>query len=303
MDEWRRTVQEVRRRLKPGAPFVAAHFSFLQGEDQRELWLSRYAALLSPPASSVNRPTLPAPASAPNCRCFLRNRTKRSCAKPDSRERQPFLRRVHFSRLGCLRVIGHPDAAGYDEQTCQTPHRHRRPGDGIPWCPETQKWITSGSMTLLQQTHVAAEAVYAPDKILPIFAEMTELLCRWQTAFPTLMELESIGPSYEGRDIWGVTLTNQATGLAADKPGYHLDANIHAGEPTGSAVILYTIDWLLRNYGADPRATFVLDTLALYLVPRICVDGVELWMTTTGRPALLGAAVRRAGRASRAAPR
>lgn len=40
----RRTVAEVRRRLKPGAPFVVAHFSFPQGEGERALWLSRYAA-------------------------------------------------------------------------------------------------------------------------------------------------------------------------------------------------------------------------------------------------------------------
>ncbi len=40
----RRTVAEVRRRLKPSAPFVVAHFSFSQGEGERALWLSRYAA-------------------------------------------------------------------------------------------------------------------------------------------------------------------------------------------------------------------------------------------------------------------
>jgi len=42
--ERRRTLTEVRRRLKPGAPFVAAHSSFPQGEGERALWLSRYAA-------------------------------------------------------------------------------------------------------------------------------------------------------------------------------------------------------------------------------------------------------------------
>jgi murein tripeptide amidase MpaA len=134
-------------------------------------------------------------------------------------------------------------------------------------------------MTMLYETHVAGAAVYAPDKYYR-HAELTALLCRWQSSFPALMALESIGRSYEGRVIWGVTLTNQATGPAAEKPGYHMDANIHSGEPTGSAVVLYTIDWLLRNHGTDARATFVLDQLALYLVPRICVDGVELWMTT-----------------------
>ena len=39
-----RTLREIRRRLRPGAPFVAAHLSFPQGEKERALWLSRYAA-------------------------------------------------------------------------------------------------------------------------------------------------------------------------------------------------------------------------------------------------------------------
>ena len=37
-----RTLQEVRRRLRPGAPFVAAHYSIPRGE--LDLWLSRCAA-------------------------------------------------------------------------------------------------------------------------------------------------------------------------------------------------------------------------------------------------------------------
>lgn len=40
----RRMVAAVRRRLKPGAPFVVAHLSVPQGEGERERWLSRYAA-------------------------------------------------------------------------------------------------------------------------------------------------------------------------------------------------------------------------------------------------------------------
>jgi tRNA (cmo5U34)-methyltransferase len=39
-----RTVSEIHRRLKPGAPFVAAHSSFSQNAKERRLWLSRYAA-------------------------------------------------------------------------------------------------------------------------------------------------------------------------------------------------------------------------------------------------------------------
>jgi tRNA (cmo5U34)-methyltransferase len=43
-DERRRTAREIHRRLKPGAPFVAAHSSFPQADTERTRWLSRYAA-------------------------------------------------------------------------------------------------------------------------------------------------------------------------------------------------------------------------------------------------------------------
>lgn len=42
LEERRRTAAEVHRRLKPGAPFVVAHFCIPQG-DERTVWLSRYA--------------------------------------------------------------------------------------------------------------------------------------------------------------------------------------------------------------------------------------------------------------------
>lgn len=43
-DERRRTLAEVHRRLKPGAPFVVAHHSFQQREREKAKWLARYAA-------------------------------------------------------------------------------------------------------------------------------------------------------------------------------------------------------------------------------------------------------------------
>src|SRR3546814_5515726 len=39
-----RTAAEIRKRLEPGAPFVAAHGSFPQEAGTRDRWLDRYAA-------------------------------------------------------------------------------------------------------------------------------------------------------------------------------------------------------------------------------------------------------------------
>jgi tRNA (cmo5U34)-methyltransferase len=44
LEERLRTLQEVRRRMKPGAPLVVAHHSFPRDETGRELWSSRFAA-------------------------------------------------------------------------------------------------------------------------------------------------------------------------------------------------------------------------------------------------------------------
>jgi tRNA (cmo5U34)-methyltransferase len=42
VEERRRTAAEIRRRLKPGSPFVVAHFSIPEGS--KALWLARFAA-------------------------------------------------------------------------------------------------------------------------------------------------------------------------------------------------------------------------------------------------------------------
>jgi tRNA (cmo5U34)-methyltransferase len=53
-DERLRTAREVRRRLDPGAPFVAMHLSFPQDtDDERERWISRHVTNLV--ASGVDR--------------------------------------------------------------------------------------------------------------------------------------------------------------------------------------------------------------------------------------------------------
>lgn len=43
-EERRRTLREIRSRLKPGAAFVMAHLSFPRSPEEKKLWLSRYAA-------------------------------------------------------------------------------------------------------------------------------------------------------------------------------------------------------------------------------------------------------------------
>lgn len=109
----------------------------------------------------------------------------------------------------------------------------------------------------------------------PRYADITALLSAWSALYPGLCRLESVGRSPEGRELWSVTLTNRATGADQTKPAYHINGQHHAGEVTAGAAALYTVQYLLSNYGKDPAVTELLDTRAVYVLPRIAVDGAE----------------------------
>ena len=48
-----------------------------------------------------------------------------------------------------------------------------------------------------------------------LFDDLTTRLARaWQRPIQQLASLESIGKSWQGRDVWAMTLTNSATGAA-----------------------------------------------------------------------------------------
>jgi len=123
------------------------------------------------------------------------------------------------------------------------------------------------------------------------YAELTELLHASAREHPQLVAVESIGQSFEKRDIWLATVTNGKTGPASDKPAFWVDGNIHATEVAASAANLYFLNTLVTQYGRDADITRALDTRAFYICPRINPDGAEWaladqpkWIRSSTRP-------------------
>lgn len=116
------------------------------------------------------------------------------------------------------------------------------------------------------------------------YAELTAYLQEVAQAYPDLASLSSMGQSHEGRELWVMTMTSRDTGPHSEKPAYWIDANIHAGEVTGGATALWTIQHLMSRYGgndADGReVTDLLDGHTVYIAPRLSPDGVEAFLTT-----------------------
>lgn len=107
------------------------------------------------------------------------------------------------------------------------------------------------------------------------YPELSRVLHELAERFSHLMRLESIGKSFEGRDIWLATVTRFASGEAADKPALFVDGNIHAIELTSSMACLYLLNQLVTGYGTDGEITRCLDTRAFYVCPRLNPDGAE----------------------------
>lgn len=108
------------------------------------------------------------------------------------------------------------------------------------------------------------------------YDDLTRILNEFAEEYPNLVTLESIGKSYEGREIWLATATNQETGAAEDKPALWIDANIHASEVSPSSACLYLLHKLTQEYGENEDITRCLDTRAFYVCPRVNPDGAEL---------------------------
>ncbi|MBX3114240.1 MAG: hypothetical protein KF836_06710 [Fimbriimonadaceae bacterium] len=109
------------------------------------------------------------------------------------------------------------------------------------------------------------------------YEELTQLLNDYVKEFSGLCSLESIGTSFEGRDIWMLAITDEATGSHDTKPALWCDGNIHATEVSASTAVIKIIHILLTQ---QPE---ILKTHAFYLVPRLNPDGAEWALADTPR--------------------
>ena len=105
------------------------------------------------------------------------------------------------------------------------------------------------------------------------YQEVNEALKILNETFPELTQLDMIGKSEEGREIYALTINNPETGDHLSKPGVYIDGNIHGNEIQAGEVCLYYANMLLTKYGENEKITDVVDENAHYIIPVVNVDG------------------------------
>ncbi len=112
--------------------------------------------------------------------------------------------------------------------------------------------------------------------------EMEESLRSLENAYPKFLKLGSIGKSYQGREMWYVTINNPETGDEMNKCAMYVDANIHGNEIQGGEVCLYTIWYLMENYPYNEYIKKLVDERVFYIFPSVNPDGRDLWLHLGG---------------------
>jgi hypothetical protein len=117
------------------------------------------------------------------------------------------------------------------------------------------------------------------------YASLTAQVRAWAAAYPKLCQLESLGQTPQGRELW---LLRVGPDPERVRPAAWVDGNLHASELAGSSVALSIAEDMLRLHltseleGVPREVAKRLTDVLFYVMPRISPDGAE-GVLRTGR--------------------
>lgn len=119
--------------------------------------------------------------------------------------------------------------------------------------------------------HVNAREITDWD-FYPTYDAYIEMMNQFAANFPSLCQIVTIGTSVQGRQIIAARISDNV-GMSENEPQFLYTSSIHGDETTGYVLMLRLIDYLLSNYGSDPRITGLVDGIDIFINPLANPDG------------------------------
>jgi len=138
-------------------------------------------------------------------------------------------------------------------------------------------WMTFSAANAQEKFFKAVGSPHKPKVELSFnkyytYEGLVEAMKKIAAAHPGLAKIESIGKSYEGRDIMTLTITDYSVGKAEEKPGMWIDGNIHSNEIQGGEFSLYAAWYLTEMYVDTEFIKELLQDKTFYITPTINPD-------------------------------
>ncbi len=106
----------------------------------------------------------------------------------------------------------------------------------------------------------------------PTYSVYKQMMLDFQTNYPTLCDLDTIGTTQNGRLVLVLKISDNV-GINEQEPEFFYTSTMHGDETTGFPLMLRLADYLLSNYGTDPEATDIVNNFELYINPDANPDG------------------------------
>lgn len=134
-------------------------------------------------------------------------------------------------------------------------------------------------LALLRRAHYGP--TLSPGTVCHSYDRIVARAAELAAAHPALIHREQIGVTTgRGRPIYAYRVSNHAA-EPQERPAVLFDGCHHSDEVMGAEIVLSLLERLAAGYGRDPQVTAWLDTLELWLVPVVNVDGHD--MVSSGR--------------------
>ncbi|MGC9366436.1 MAG: M14 family zinc carboxypeptidase [bacterium] len=105
------------------------------------------------------------------------------------------------------------------------------------------------------------------------YSQVVDSIRSLASSYSNICLLDSIGPSYEGRWVYVLKISDNPSYEDPDEPGILFDALHHSREWATIEIILFYADTILSTYGSVPEITNLVDNNQIWLIPMVNVDG------------------------------
>lgn len=106
----------------------------------------------------------------------------------------------------------------------------------------------------------------------PTYEVYRAMMKKFEQDFPNLCKLDTIGTTAEGRKLYVLKISDNAT-TNEPEPEVFYTSTMHGDEVTGFVLMLRLIDYFLNNYSTDTRIKSMVDGMAIYINPNANPDG------------------------------
>jgi PKD repeat protein len=109
----------------------------------------------------------------------------------------------------------------------------------------------------------------------PSYQVYVQMMYQFQTDYPGLCQIVNIGQTINGRDLLYAKISDNV-GLNEAEPRFNYTSTMHGDETAGFVLMLRLIDHLLSNYGIDPEATQLVNSVEIWINPNANPDGTYI---------------------------